>query len=76
MARTDAELLAGGDAEDFGVFYDRHAAAIAAYVGRRGCSRPVGHCGPLVVLPQSTIMAKMLELFDVQLRALGLTITY
>jgi RNA polymerase sigma factor (sigma-70 family) len=35
MARTDADLLASGAAEDFGVFYERHVAALTAYVGRR-----------------------------------------
>ncbi|MCW3047643.1 MAG: polymerase sigma factor [Solirubrobacterales bacterium] len=35
MARTDADLLAGGVADDFGIFYERHVAALTAYVGRR-----------------------------------------
>jgi RNA polymerase sigma-70 factor (ECF subfamily) len=32
--RSDAELLAG-DAEQFGVFYERHVDAVAAFVGMR-----------------------------------------
>jgi RNA polymerase sigma-70 factor (ECF subfamily) len=35
MAPTDPDLLAGGVAEDFGIFYERHVAALTAYVGRR-----------------------------------------
>jgi RNA polymerase sigma factor (sigma-70 family) len=33
--RDDADLLASDRAEDFGVFYERHIAAIAAYVRQR-----------------------------------------
>jgi RNA polymerase sigma-70 factor (ECF subfamily) len=33
--RSDAELLAGRVAEDFGRFYDRHAGAVVAYLGDR-----------------------------------------
>jgi RNA polymerase sigma factor (sigma-70 family) len=33
--RSDASLLASGAPSDFGVFYDRHLAAVTAYVGKR-----------------------------------------
>jgi RNA polymerase sigma-70 factor, ECF subfamily len=33
--RPDDELLADPDPEAFGAFYDRHLAAVTAYVGRR-----------------------------------------
>ncbi|MGH2885169.1 MAG: RNA polymerase sigma factor [Solirubrobacteraceae bacterium] len=32
---SDASLLASGRPSDFGAFYDRHVAAVTAYVGRR-----------------------------------------
>jgi RNA polymerase sigma-70 factor (ECF subfamily) len=32
---SDAELLATGDAADFGCFYDRHLVALTAFVGSR-----------------------------------------
>lgn len=32
---SDARLLAGGTPGDFGAFYDRHLAAVTAFVGRR-----------------------------------------
>ncbi len=33
--RTDAALLASGDADDFGRFYDRHSRAVVAFACRR-----------------------------------------
>jgi RNA polymerase sigma-70 factor (ECF subfamily) len=33
--RTDEELLASGDTEAFGAFYDRHARTVLGYFGRR-----------------------------------------
>ena len=35
VGRSDAELLASGDAELFGVFYERHLDAVVAFVGLR-----------------------------------------
>lgn len=32
---SDAELLSSGEGADFGYFYDRHAAAVSAFVGSR-----------------------------------------
>lgn len=33
--RSDEDLLASGESEDFGVFYDRHVRALLAYFARR-----------------------------------------
>ena len=33
--RSDAELLASGVADDFGVFYERHVRVVTAYLARR-----------------------------------------
>ncbi len=33
--RSDTELLAGNDAQGFGVFYERHVDAVTAFVGMR-----------------------------------------
>jgi RNA polymerase sigma factor (sigma-70 family) len=35
QAATDAELLSSGRGEDFGILYDRHAAAVLAFLYRR-----------------------------------------